>query len=205
MIDGRPERDSGRRPTRVTVGITPRLRYLSMYSRPVRRTLRPWKNRLLDRRLLDRRLLPRRVARRLLARRLLPRLVERFRLEPPRLARRVRAAFLAAADRLAFLAARVRAAFFAAAERLDLRPVVLRRAEVLRAVLRRAEAFRPVVLRRAADLRADLRFRPEVAMVMPPELAVSLGLEERRRRGLLPPPESILRAAAKRACDPDPL
>jgi hypothetical protein len=86
-----------------------------------------------------------------------------LRLLPRRL--RVRAAFFAAVDRRAFLAARVRAALRAAVERFeDLRVV----------------ALRPVVLRRLV-LRAIvdffLRRRPVVAIVIPPELAVSLGDE----------------------------
>lgn len=182
MIAWRPERLSGSRPTRVIAGMRPRERYLSRYSRPVRRTLRPWKKRLLDRRLL-----PRRLARRLLARRLLPRavvlfFVERFfdaaaRRLPPRLLARVLAAFFAAAERFDAFLLRVAAAFFAAVERF--------------------EDFGFDVL--GFDVFRFLVFVPDEAIVMPPALADSAGREERRRRGLAPP-ESIERAAARIDC-----
>lgn len=171
MILGRPERLSGSRPTRVIVGMRPRERYLSMYERPVRRTWRPWKKRLLLRRLLLRRLLPRRLARLLLLRFLLalrvpPRLL--LRLLPPRLLARlllprllalrlrVRAAFFAAVERFAFFDALVRAAFFAPVTRLNARTCASR-------------CLRP----------PPRRLRPTLAMVMPPELADSVGSDVR--------------------------
>jgi hypothetical protein len=159
MILGRPERLSGSRPTRVIVGMRPRARYLSMYERPVRRTWRPWKKRLLLRRLLPR-LLARLLLRRLLARRVPPRLLLRClpprllaRLLPPRLLAlrlRVRAAFLAARERAAFFDALVRAAFFAPVTRLNARTCASR-------------CLRP----------PPRRLRPVLAIVIPPELADS--------------------------------
>lgn len=153
-----------------------------MYSRPVSRTLRPWKNCLLERRLLER----------LAAGFLVPR-------------RLVAAAFLAAEERLALLAARVLAAFFAAVERLlllrlaffedffeaffeDLLAAFL---DDFRAVDFRAVDFLAAALRGAA-FRVDF-FRPFDAMVIPPEPAVSFGPEVRRRGRF---PVSTPRAAA---------
>jgi hypothetical protein len=156
-----------------------------MYSRPVSRTLRPWKKRLA------RRLLPRRLARRPLDRRLARR-------RPPRRLARVLAAFFAARERAARFAARVRAAFFAAVDRFDalfdarfeLRFDALFDA-LFDAVLLEAR-FGPFLLPRFEE-----RLVPADAIVMPPSLADSVGREERRRGSW---PVSMLRAAARTDC-----